>query len=536
MTAETRPRSSSAQASLPPLGRPWLGFAVWAAGWSALMFFDGVLGLASLAMLLVLSAAVAALWLPAWASAAVSVVSVLAFNWTFVPPRGTFDVTHPQDALLLSATLGVALIVAWLMSRQRRLAAAAAEHASRAEALRTWGDSLRDADDPIVHLGALQSMLSQASGAPAALLVLRTSMPARDDDAAVATAGAVDAERRAGLWHCLRHGRAMGPGTGRHEHVDDLYLPLRGRQATLGASVMLDVPPAQRRDEQLHGHLQALCDQMAMAQQRHLAALEQRRVRDEAQLQAVRNALLAAISHDYRTPLATIVGAASSLDEQSARLSDEQRRRLARSIVDEARRLSRMTDNTLQLARLDAPSVQLRCDWESAEDMVGAAVQRARRNEPSGRVRARLEPDLPLVWCDAMMMSQLLDNLVDNALRYTPSDAPVEVLARRQGGDEQALVIAVRDRGPGIALPLREQVFDLFQRGAIDDASKTTRQGRGAGVGLAVCRAIARAHGGQLRLRARGHGGCSFECVLPLRPLPPGGPQPEMPQPAAEPH
>jgi len=200
----------------------------------------------------------------------------------------------------------------------------------------------------------------------------------------------------------------------------------------------------------------------------------------------------------------------------------EQRRRLAQSIVEEVRQLGRLTDNTLQLARLDAPGVELRCDWESAEEIVGAALRHARRRDASRRVRARIEPELPLLWCDAMLISQLLDNLVDNALKYSPPESPIEILVRRR--DDEVL-LAVRDRGPGIAPASRERIFEVFHRGGAPmpgrEAAAAELSARpGAGVGLAVCRAIAQAHGGTLRLRPRGHGGCAFECALPLRAQP----------------
>jgi len=191
--------------------------------------------------------------------------------------------------------------------------------------------------------------------------------------------------------------------------------------------------------------------------------------------------------------------------------------------------LSRLTDNTLQLARLDASGVRLRCDWESAEEIVGAVLRRARAHDPARRVRARLEPALPLLWCDAMLVSQLLDNLVDNALKYTAT--PVEVYVHRR---EAQIMLAVRDRGPGVAPAWRERIFEVFHRGApavqsVEAGAPVPGPREGAGVGLAVCRAIARAHGGELRLRARGHGGCSFECALPLR-EPPALPAQEGPQ------
>jgi len=503
--------------------------AVWAAGWLAMLLLDRRVDLANLAMLLVLTSAVASLWLPAWFSALAGAAAVMAFNWAFVPPRGTFTVDLREHALLLGAMLVVNTIIAALMAAQRRHAERAEHQTAWAEQLRRWSDTLRDAGDPLAQAGALHAALADVSGGPVALLVLQGAAPKpRDanDDAQALHVGEADADQHAGLWHCTRQGQPMGPGSGRHEELGDWYLPLRGRGVTLGAAVLRGCGATTRSDPDLRVHAQALCDQMGLALQRAQAVRDEQAARDQAHTQAVRNALLASISHDYRTPLATIMGAASSLDEQAERLSIEQRRRLARSIVDEAGHLARVTDNALQLARLDASGVSLRCDWESAEEIVGASLRRARAHDPARRVRARLEPGLPLLWCDAILISQLLDNLIDNALKYT--EAPVEVYVHRQGTQ---VVLAVRDRGVGVAPAWRERIFEVFHRGepAQPGAARTNAEPgtrRGAGVGLAVCRAIARAHGGELRLRARGHGGCSFECALPLR-EPPGLPADE---------
>ena len=168
----------------------------------------------------------------------------------------------------------------------------------------------------------------------------------------------------------------------------------------------------------------------------------------------------------------------------------------------------------MQLARLDAPAVPLRGEWESAEEIVGAVLRRVRRRPDGSRVRAWVEPDLPLFWCDAMLVSQLLDNLLDNGLKYSPADAPVDLHARI---DKDELVLTVSDLGPGIAPAWREKVFEVFQRGESPRSDDSTDVDRGAGVGLAVCRAIARAHHGELMLRARGEMGCLFECRLPVR-------------------
>jgi two-component system, OmpR family, sensor histidine kinase KdpD len=485
---------------------------VWAAAWASMLALDRTLGLANLALLLVLASAIAGLWLRPAASALACAAAVLAFNWTFVPPRGTFSVDLRQHVWLLAAMLGVGWIVAALVARQRALAESEQRAAAQSRQLRSMGDALRDSDEPQSRGPALQQALATLTAQPVSLLLLRDAMPARDDAQAATWLGAPDADVSAGLWLATRQAAALGPGTGRHEDQPFWYLPLRARGAAYGAAQL----PA-RHDEsagEVRAHAQALCDQMGLALERTQALRAAAQAREQAQAQQVRNALLAAIAHDHRTPLATILSAASSLVEQDALLSREQRQRLAASIVEEADRLARLTDNTLQLARLDAPGLALALDWESAEELVGTAVARVRRHDPQRRVRSRVESHLPLLRCDAVLMVQMLINLLDNALKHGAPDAPVELLVRRIGNE---LMFAVRDRGPGVPPAWRERIFEVFQRGTSNDAART-----GSGVGLALCRAVARVHGGRLTLRARHHGGSSFECFVPLGSAPPG--------------
>jgi two-component system sensor histidine kinase KdpD len=488
-----------------------LGAAVWAVAWVVMFLLDGHVDLANLAMVLVLAGASAALWLPVGVSLASSAMAVLAFNWNFVPPRGTFAVDLHQHALLLSAMLAVTWIVATIMALQRITADRARRHAMHVDQLRNLGDALRDVDDPIACATTLQAALADVVGAPVVLLLLKGSMPESNDADSAVIVGTPSADQYTGLWLCARHSTPFGPGTGRHAELSEWYVPLRGREKSFGAAVTMLAEPA-TVDLSLRTQAQALCDQMGLALERALTARTASAAREEAQTQSVRNAMLAAISHDYRTPLATIMGAASSLVEQGERMDTGQRQRLAQTIVEESAQLSRLADNTLQLARLDSPGVHLHVDWESAEEIVGTALRRARHHDPDRRIRARLEPELPLVRCDALLLAQLLDNLIDNALKYSNAPSPVEVLVRRQG---KHVVFAVRDRGRGVPLAWRERIFDVFQRGGSGESASAPVPARGAGVGLAVCRAIARAHGGELKLRARSHGGSSFECWLP---------------------
>ena len=486
---------------------------VWAVAWAVMLALDRTLDLANLAMLLVLASAVAGLWLSPAVSALACTAAVLAFNWIFIPPRGTFSVDLRQHVWLLGAMLGVGWIVAALVARQRALAQSEQHAAGQARQLRSMGDALRDSDEPQSRGPALQAALAALSAEPVSLLLLREALPARDDAQAATWLGAPDADVSAGLWLATRQAAALGPGTGRHEDQPFWYLPLRARGAAYGAAQL----PASRDDhdaDEVRAHAQALCDQMGLALERTQALRAAAQAREQAQAQQVRNALLAAIAHDHRTPLATILGAASSLVEQDARLSPLRRQRLAASIVEEADRLARLTDNTLQLARLDAPGLALALDWESAEELVGTAIARVRRHDPQRRLRSRVEPNLPLLRCDAVLMVQMLINLLDNALKYGAPDAPVELLVRRIGDE---LMFAVRDRGPGVPPAQRERIFEVFQRGASNDAAHA-----GSGIGLALCRAVARVHGGHLTLRARHHGGTSFECFVPLGAAPPG--------------
>jgi len=502
------------------------GALVWALAWLALVWLDTRLDLANLALLLVLAAALAALWWPPVLSMAGSAVAVLAFNFVFVPPRGSFTVDLHQHALLLLALLSVSWIVALLVARQRHLVASERQQTQRAQQLQALATTLRDADDPRSAAPALQQALAQlgdaaAPSAPTLLLLLDT-LPERDDPAACLQLGHADANQLAGLWLCLRDQRALGPGTGWHQDQPDWYLPVRGQGTGWGAALLRPLALGAAADT-LRQHAQALCDQMGAALQRAAAVRAAGAAREDAQAQRLRNTLLAAISHDYRTPLATILGAASALQDQGERLSPAQRQRLAATIVDESGQLRRLTDNTLQLARLDTPGLALALDWESVEEIVGGVLRRVRQRDPTQRVKARLDSGLPLLRCDAVLLVQMLDNLVDNALKHGGSTAPVEILARRVGA---GLLLAVRDRGPGVAPAWRERVFQVFQRGEAAPAQpgQAGVARSGSGVGLALCRSIARVHGGELRLRARGHGGSSFECVLPLAEPPPQPP------------
>ena len=491
---------------------PWAwACLVWALAWMLMLGLDRHIGLAQAAITLVLASALAAFRLPLLASLASTTVAVLAFDWFIVPPKHAFSVDLSEDVLLLVEILLLSWVVTGLLAHGRVLATRARRSAAHADQMRRLGDTLRDAEDPLQRGQALRLALADLLGQPARLLLLRNDTPLPEDDQASATLGDPAADDLVGLWHCVRLCRQFGPGTGHESELPALYLPLRGAEDEAFGAAMVAVNPNEPVEAEVLAQAQALCDQLGQLLHRARTQKVADTAQAHAQGQAVRNALLAAISHDYRTPLAAIMGAASSLRDQGAKLAPEQRERLAESIVAETRQLSRLTDNTLQLVRLDAPGVQLHLDWESPDELAGVAIDRARRHDPERRLKVWAEPGLPLVRCDAVLFSQMLENLIDNALKYSDPPAPVELTVRRHG---EHIVFAVRDAGPGVEPEWREKIFDVFQRGDWRAGSSNSKAQRGAGVGLAVCRSIALAHGGDLKLRQPSQGGSSFECWL----------------------
>jgi two-component system sensor histidine kinase KdpD len=221
----------------------------------------------------------------------------------------------------------------------------------------------------------------------------------------------------------------------------------------------------------------------------------------------LRNTLLASISHDLRTPLAVMAGAGSTLATRGASLDDATRVALARSIETKAREMSELVSNVLDLTRLDAGEVVLNRDAEQLEELVGAALNQYEERLAGHPVELRIPNDLPPVFVDATLVVQVFGNLFDNAAKYTPPGTRVYVSATNDG---PFVRVAVDDDGPGLPPGDPEELFEKFRRG---DREATIV---GAGLGLAICRAIVRAHGGTIEARRRPERGARFEFTLPI--------------------
>jgi two-component system sensor histidine kinase KdpD len=310
----------------------------------------------------------------------------------------------------------------------------------------------------------------------------------------------------------LDHGKPAGRGTETLPGADALYVPITAGARALGV-LRVEVRDVRRAQDPIERQLlDAIADQAGIAFER--AALAARSAQEQMATQAerLRSSLLSSLSHDLRTPLAGIEGAASALKDGADRLSPEGRAELAQTILEEARRMMRLVSNLLEMVRVESGALQVQREWQSIEEVIGVALLRLEERLRGHPVRTEIPADLPLVAMDGLLIEQALVNLLENAAKYAPPGTPIDVTAAL---DDARLVIAIADRGPGVPHDEAERIFDKFYRSA-----RNERVG-GAGLGLTIVRAIALAHGGRVWVETRAGGGSVFRLALPLGGTPP---------------
>jgi len=257
--------------------------------------------------------------------------------------------------------------------------------------------------------------------------------------------------------------------------------------------------------ERLH-QLETFAAQTALALERANLATEAQNAELRIETERLRNSLLSSVSHDLRTPLATITGAVSTILDDATRLDERTRRELLESVHEEAERLNRLVQNLLEMTRLESGALQLRKELHPPEEIVGAALSRLGKRLGERRITTRVPPDLPLVAMDDVLIEQVLVNLLDNAIKYTPAGSPLDIIAT---ATDENLTIEVADRGPGLPPGREDKVFEKFYQ-------TDPGEGRGAGLGLAICQGIVRAHGGRIWAQNLPGAGVAFLFTLPL--------------------
>ncbi len=455
---------------------------------------------------------VAARWGRGPATAA-SILSVLMFDFFFVPPYYRFSVHDAQYLVTFAVMLVIGIVISDLTARIRdqlrrvkqienrtaalfRLTRQLTEVAGSEFLTRIAGQQLREIFDAEVVI-----FVSDSAGQ----LELRYGA---DTSIAKTQVNAVVAQ-----W-VAKHDQTAGTGTDTLPNATALFAPLIGSQGTVGA---VGVKPG---DEQRFGDpeqrrlLETCASLIALSLERDRSVLEAHDAQLQIQTEQLRNALLSSVSHDLRTPLAAIAGASSSLMEPAVEQDPAARRDLLQTLVDESRRLTRLVDNLLDMTRLESGNVALNNQWHVLEEIVGSALASLRRELDNRPVRVDIPANLPLLSLDGVLIEQVLVNILENAIRYTPSGTQIEISARCVDGHVE---IRITDTGPGLPVGSETRVFEKFYRGLTSTADGR----RGVGLGLAICQGIVQAHGGTIISRNRSEGGAEFVISLPSLKTPP---------------
>ena len=439
-----------------------------------------------------------------------AVLSVLTVDFLFVPPRLTLAVSDTQYLLTFAVMLLVALLISTLTVRIREQAEIARQRERRARALYSLSRELASTRDLNGMVAAVRRHVEELFDGETAVFL--AGEEGRLEPRGGETPLAEDPKETAVAAWVHEHSEPAGRGTATLAGAAALYLPLVGSRGPVGVlAIGLEPDRHPLGTESMH-LLETFANQAALALERALLARDAHRQRLAAEAEKLRNALLAAVSHDLRTPLASIAGAASSLAASDERLDPAARRELVLTIHEEAERMSRLANDLLEMGRLQAPGLALRLEWQPLEEVLGAALHELERSLSGREVVVRAPVDLPLVPIDEVLIERVVVNLLENALRYTPPGTPIELGASHTAGQ---VTVEVLDRGPGLAPGEERQICEKFFRG------EAARERRGAGLGLAVARAIVEAHGGTIRAENRAGGGAAFRFTLPLPGEPP---------------
>jgi two-component system sensor histidine kinase KdpD len=478
-----------------------------AIAWLMLSGFD----LANLIMVYLLGVVVVAARYGRGPSVLSSFLSVVLFDFCFVPPRFSFAVSDSQYLVTFAVMLLVALVISRMTAsthhqakiaghRERRIASL---YAMSRELAATRGEEniLRIAVKHVAEVFEAQAviLLPDETGRIVYPVSEGVTQSCHGSDLSVAQ------------W-VYDHAQMAGQGTDTLPGGDMVYIPLNAASGMIGVLALLPLNPARIALPEQQRLLETFTSQIAQALERVKLAAEAHSTQLKMETEQLRNTLLSAISHDLRTPLAAIVGASSGLVRDGDKLDNHARHELSLTIYDEAIRMAGLANNLLDMARLEAGAVVLNRQWQPLEEVIGGALAGLTARMVNHPVSVKLPHDLPLVEIDSMLIERVFANLLENAVKYTPPGTPIEISAA-SGSTE--LVVTVSDQGHGIPAGEEKRIFEKFHRIASEG-----NQG-GAGLGLTICRSIMEAHGGRIWADNLPSGGAAFHFALPLSESPP---------------
>ncbi len=458
----------------------------------------------NLVVIYLLSTVVAAVFLGRGPAILTSVLSVVAFDFFFVPPSLTLAVSDTEYILTFFGLLSVSLVISYLTAQVREQADAAQRREAQTAALYELGHDLTAAvgleavaKTIIDHIGQIYSRevaLFLPENNDLKLYMASQDLSVAENELAVAS------------W-AFEHNQQAGRGTDTLPDASMHYQPLKTTRGVIGVlgikplGINTYLSPDQQRI------LDAFANQVALAIEGAQLVEHARQTELLEATEKLQTALLNSISHDLRTPLVSITGALSSLEEAGPALDEEVRKSLIETAREEAERLNRLVGNLLDITRLEAGAMQLHREACDVQELIGSALEQIGTPLKNRQVNVEISPKIPLVPLDFVLFSRVLVNVIDNALKYSPPEKPIEIRARVS---KQDLEISIADRGEGIPVDDLERIFDKFYRVQRPDNVS------GTGLGLSICKGIVEAHNGCIRAENRRGGGAIFTIRVPL--------------------
>ena len=462
--------------------------------------------LADATMLFTLGIVTVAIRFSRGASIAAAVLSVLALDYFFIPPFYSFDVEDSRSVWTLAVMFVVGVVITGMAKRIKDQAFTSGQREMRTERLYAMTRELASTPGIDTLLGTAVRHLRTGFDAKVVVMIPNDSgnLEVATKDGHTFNPEGDDREVAEWVW---KNERAAGLGTAMFSTSRDAFLLLHGSHGKVGILGVRPTHEGRRLSPDQFHMLEAFATQVASALERAQFAEQAQRARVDAEAERLRSSLLSSVSHDLRTPLGVIKGATSTLLQEERFLDVASRRDLIEIANEEAERLDHLVRNLLDMTRLIAGRLSPKKEWHPLEAIIGVALNRLESRLGGREVKVLLMPDIPPVLIDAVLVEQVLVNLLENAMNHTPEGSPIEISADSRGN---SIEVEVADRGPGVPLAERDRIFEKFYSLKLDSSDG------GTGLGLAICRGVVDAHGGRIWVESRIGGGACFRFSLPV--------------------
>ncbi len=505
-SAETKPEAATARQRKQFVWSGYMASAALVAGATvAGLLVRPFLAPTNLVMIYLLAVVLAAVRLGLRPAIMTAFLSVFAFDFFFVPPHLTLAVADTEYLITFVALFTVGVVISKLVATAGERAVTIREREVQTASLYYLSRDLAAAADIEAILVAIIRNFGESFNG---LMLILLPEGERLETMAASQGMRLDDKEMAVADWAFRNRQAAGRGTGTLRSAALLYLPLQTSASVLGVvGVKLEEesdysnPLSRRLLEAFASQATLAIERVQLVKQAEQAQLIQAR-------ESLERALLNSVSHDLRTPLVSITGALGTLRDEGHRLNDESRRELLDAAWEEGARLNRFVGNLLDMTRLEAGAVKLREELCDVEDLVGCALAAVEQRLGTRNVDVHLQPGLPLVQMDMALMTQVLVNLLDNALKYSPATGSIDISARSK---DSKVEMEIADRGPGVPDQDLKRIFDKFYRIPVPEGAG------GTGLGLAICKGLVEAHGGKIRAENRAGGGLRVIITLPVK-------------------